>query len=258
MGECHVHAALTPADIEARREEYPDAEFLVHPSAAAPRARCTTRPPTETWPPGPHPHRVDRADDGAGPHVTRRRFVVATETGVLHRLRRENPDKQFHALAESAECRFMKLITLEKLRDCLRTCAPKSSCPLTSRHERGAPSIGCWRLAEPLGLAEVRRALEEDQAREDVTTRLLGAAADEPWSRRSCGGSVRGRGPALVGRVYAELDRAACLDSVAPSREGAWVEPDAVLVRVRATAATLLAGERVALIFCSGFAGSRR
>jgi len=46
--------------------------------------------------------------------------VVATETGVLYRLRRENPDKQFHALAESAECRFMKQITLEKLRDSLR------------------------------------------------------------------------------------------------------------------------------------------
>jgi quinolinate synthase len=49
-----------------------------------------------------------------------RRFVVATETGVLYRLRRENPAKEFHALADSAECRFMKLITLEKLRDSLR------------------------------------------------------------------------------------------------------------------------------------------
>jgi len=49
-----------------------------------------------------------------------RRFVVATETGVLYRLRRENPDKEFYPLAESAECRFMKQITLEKLRDSLR------------------------------------------------------------------------------------------------------------------------------------------
>src|SRR5947208_10996592 len=58
-----------------------------------------------------------------------RRFVVATETGVQHRLRRENPDKQFHALAESAECRFMKLITLEKLRDCLRDLKPEVVVP---------------------------------------------------------------------------------------------------------------------------------
>ena len=49
-----------------------------------------------------------------------RRFVVATETGVLHRLRRENPAKEFHAAAESAECRYMKMITLENLRDSLR------------------------------------------------------------------------------------------------------------------------------------------
>src|SRR2546425_238971 len=49
-----------------------------------------------------------------------REFVVATETGVLHRLRRENPEKQFHAVAESAECRYMKMITLENLRDSLR------------------------------------------------------------------------------------------------------------------------------------------
>ena len=49
-----------------------------------------------------------------------RRFVVATETGVLHRLRRENPEKQFVAAAETAECRYMKMITLENLRDSLR------------------------------------------------------------------------------------------------------------------------------------------
>ena len=111
-------------------------------------------------------------------------------------------------------------------------------------------------MAEPLGLAEVRRALEEDQAREDVTTRLLGAAA----GRAAIAAFVaEGRfvvaGLPLVGRVYAELDRAACLESVAPPREGAWVESDAVLARVRATAATLLAGERVALNFLQRLCG---
>jgi quinolinate synthase len=49
-----------------------------------------------------------------------RRFVVATETGVLHRLRRDNPGKEFLAAREAAECRYMKQITLEKLRDSLR------------------------------------------------------------------------------------------------------------------------------------------
>jgi quinolinate synthase len=47
-------------------------------------------------------------------------FVIATETGVLHRLRKDNPRKTFYAVSEEAECHYMKLITLEKLRDSLR------------------------------------------------------------------------------------------------------------------------------------------
>jgi quinolinate synthase len=114
-----VHAALTRQQFEERVEGYPDAEFLVHPECgcvtsamyyaeaegdvAAGRARIVS---TEQM--------MARARMSPA-----RRFVVATETGVLHRLRRENPDKEFVALAESAECRYMKLITLEKLRDSL-------------------------------------------------------------------------------------------------------------------------------------------
>jgi len=120
LGECHVHAALTPRTIEQRRVEYPDAEFLVHPECgcvtsalyyaeadgdvAAGRTRIVS---TEQM--------MTRAKASRA-----RRFVVATETGVLHRLRRENPQKQFIAAAESAECRYMKMITLENLRDSLR------------------------------------------------------------------------------------------------------------------------------------------
>src|SRR5712671_919710 len=120
MGECHVHAALGPADVEAKRREHPDAEFLVHPECG-----CVTSTMY---------YAAADGDVAAGrTHIVSteqmmqrartspaRRFVVATETGVLHRLRRENPAKQFHALAESAECRYMKMITLEKLRDSLR------------------------------------------------------------------------------------------------------------------------------------------
>ena len=120
MGECHVHAALTPADVEAQRRAYPDAEFLVHPECG-----CTT---------GAMYYAAADGDVAAGrAHIVSteqmtvlartspaRRFVVATETGVLHRLRRENPHKEFVAAAESAECRYMKMITLENLRDSLR------------------------------------------------------------------------------------------------------------------------------------------
>jgi quinolinate synthase len=47
------------------------------------------------------------------------RFLVATETGILHRLAREAPEKRFEAVSERAICRYMKMITLEKLRDSL-------------------------------------------------------------------------------------------------------------------------------------------
>jgi quinolinate synthase len=120
LGECHVHAGLTREVLDARRAEEPDAEFLVHPECgcvtsamyyaeaegdvAAGRTRIVS---TEQM--------MSRARVSPA-----RRFVVATETGVLHRLRRENPEKEFIAAAEGAECRYMKMITLENLRDSLR------------------------------------------------------------------------------------------------------------------------------------------
>ncbi|MGH7530528.1 MAG: quinolinate synthase NadA [Gemmatimonadales bacterium] len=119
LGECHVHAALTPERLAEQRGRYPDAELLVHPECgcvtsamyyaeaegdvAAGRTRIVS---TEQM--------MARARDSDA-----RRFVVATETGVLYRLRREHPDKEFLALSENAECRYMKMITLEKLRDSL-------------------------------------------------------------------------------------------------------------------------------------------
>ena len=112
-------------------------------------------------------------------------------------------------------------------------------------------------MADPLGLAEVRRALEEDRAREDVTTRLLGAAAERSADAAFVAeGRFVVAGLPIVGRVYAELDHDACLESVGPLlEEGAWVEPGAVLARVRARAAALLAGERVALNFLQRLSG---
>jgi len=120
MGECHVHAGLTKENLEQRRAEYPDAEFLVHPECG-----CVTSAMY---------YAEAEGDVAAGKmHIVSteqmtervrtspaRRYVVATETGVLHRLRKQNPEKQFIAAAESAECRYMKQITLENLRDSLR------------------------------------------------------------------------------------------------------------------------------------------
>jgi quinolinate synthase len=120
MGECHVHAGMTRGTLEERRAEFPDAEFLVHPECGCVSSAM---------------YYAEAEGDLAGGRMQivsteqmmrrartspSRRFVVATETGVLHRLRKENPEKEFHAASESAECRYMKMITLEKLRDALK------------------------------------------------------------------------------------------------------------------------------------------
>jgi quinolinate synthase len=120
LGECHVHAGLTRETLEQRRAEYPDAEFLVHPECG-----CTTSAMYYAEAEGDAAR--GRTQIVSTEQMMRRarvsaarRFVVATETGVLHRLRRENPGKEFIAAREDAECRYMKQITLEKVRDSLR------------------------------------------------------------------------------------------------------------------------------------------
>ena len=120
MGECHVHAGLTREMLAERRAAYPDAEFLVHPECG-----CVTSAmyyaETEGDVASGRTQIVSTEQMMRRARVSpARRFVVATETGVLHRLRRENPGKEFLAARETAECRYMKQITLEKLRDSLR------------------------------------------------------------------------------------------------------------------------------------------
>jgi quinolinate synthase len=120
LGECHVHAGITRETLEQRRVAYPDAEVLVHPECG-----CVTSAMYYAEVEGDvAAQRVQIVSTEQMMRRARtseaRRFVVATETGVLHRLRRENPEKEFIAAREAAECRYMKQITLEKLRDSLR------------------------------------------------------------------------------------------------------------------------------------------
>ncbi|HYT70180.1 MAG TPA: carboxylating nicotinate-nucleotide diphosphorylase [Gemmatimonadales bacterium] len=109
-------------------------------------------------------------------------------------------------------------------------------------------------MADAVGLAEVRRALAEDRASEDVTTRLLGTLTARPAAARFVAEArcvVAGLPVAAL--VFQELDRGACLEPLA--REGAWVESGASIATVRARAGALLAGERVALNFLQRLSG---
>jgi quinolinate synthase len=120
-GECHVHAGIRPADITSVRAAHPGADFLVHPECG-----CTTSVMEYVAAGDIEPGGVHMLSTGgmlAHAHAHERdrgTVIVATETGMLHPLREAAPDVDFVAANEAASCRFMKMITLPKLRDSLR------------------------------------------------------------------------------------------------------------------------------------------
>lgn len=128
MGECHVHAGIRPAEIEANRRQHPDADILIHPECGCTSqyvwARESGKLPADTT------HVLSTEGMIHHSHNSpRRQHIVATETGILHRLRKENPDKDFIPADDGAVCRFMKTITLPKLRNSLRDLTPQVEVP---------------------------------------------------------------------------------------------------------------------------------
>jgi quinolinate synthase len=113
MGECHVHAGIRPADIERWEREAPDAELLVHPECGcASQAMAFGSERTQIL-------STEKMIDYAR-RSPKQRFLIATETGILHRLQKEAPGKTFEPVREDAVCHFMKMTTLDKVRDSLR------------------------------------------------------------------------------------------------------------------------------------------
>ncbi len=122
-GECHVHAGIRPSDIADTRAEHPDAEFMIHPECG-----CTTQVMEFVAAGDVDPERTHMLSTGGMLAFARdseaEEFIVATETGMLHPLERQNPDKRFIAANRAASCKYMKMITLPKLRDALRDLQP--------------------------------------------------------------------------------------------------------------------------------------
>ena len=129
-GSCHVHVEFTRDSIAGIRAEFPDAKVVAHPE-------CT--------------HAVRMLADevcstekmiGYCRASPAREFIIVTESGMLHRLRREVPGKTFIPgptdLCSCGDCRYMKLNTLEKLRDCLAGLSPEITVPedVRSKAER--------------------------------------------------------------------------------------------------------------------------
>ena len=113
LGECHVHAGIRPADIERWQRDAPDAELLVHPECGcASQAMAFGNENTHIF---STEKMVRFAQESP-----KERFLVATETGIIHRLQKEAPGKSFEPVNADAVCKYMKMITLTKLRDALR------------------------------------------------------------------------------------------------------------------------------------------
>ena len=117
-GECHVHAGITPEDVTKKLDEMRDTEFVIHPECS-----CTTPLMYDVADGSFDNHKVSiLSTEGMLNHVNKSpsdRFVVATETGILYKMRQQNPDKTFIPASEKAECQYMKMITLEKVYDTL-------------------------------------------------------------------------------------------------------------------------------------------
>lgn len=120
-GECHVHAGIRPADITTMREAHPGADFLIHPECGCSTQVMEYVAAGDVDASGVHMlstgGMLDYARERAGSGGT---AIMATETGMLHQLQMAAPDVDFVAANERASCRYMKMITLPKLRDCLR------------------------------------------------------------------------------------------------------------------------------------------
>jgi quinolinate synthase len=114
MGECHVHAGIGAQEMRARAEAEPDAELLIHPECGCSSAAIYLL--------GEGVLPADRTKVLSTGGMVREaasspasRFLVATETGILHQLRKANPDKTFEPINEYAVCQYMKTITPAKL-----------------------------------------------------------------------------------------------------------------------------------------------
>lgn len=104
-GSCHVHYAIKDEDIEAQKKAHPGVELMVHPECG-----CLSSALKHADFIASTSGMVHHAKES--PNKT---FLVATETGILHTMKKQNPGKTFIPVARAAQCEFMKKITVEKV-----------------------------------------------------------------------------------------------------------------------------------------------
>ncbi len=138
MGECHVHAGIDIDNLQAARDANPGAEVLVHPECGC-ASRLLYRMADGDLP----PEGIHIASTEGMIALTKElkadTFIIATETGIIHRMEQLAPGKRFVPADRQALCAYMKVITLRDLRDALLLDRYEIDVPLDVRtRARGA------------------------------------------------------------------------------------------------------------------------
>jgi quinolinate synthase len=112
-GCCKVHDQVTTAMVQEMMAKYPEADVLINPESA-----CSSDPVILD-----NPNCYMYSTSGILKHAAaseKKQFIIATEVGTLHKLRKDNPGKEFIPVSEKIVCEYMKLATLEKVYEALR------------------------------------------------------------------------------------------------------------------------------------------
>ena len=120
MGECHVHAGINGAELRRRVEEEPDAELFIHPECGC--ATSALYLVESGVVPKERTRILSTGGMGDAAVTTKaKKVLIATETGIIHQLKKSNPLVIFEPVNRAAVCKYMKMITPEKLLACLKT-----------------------------------------------------------------------------------------------------------------------------------------
>ena len=113
-GECHVHAGILPDNILAKQATHPNAEFLIHPECGCGNSSLYYLAEGDVPLKNSHVLSTSRMISYSKESPAKE-FIIATETGLLHQLRKRSPQKSFYPAADGAICQYMKMITVDKV-----------------------------------------------------------------------------------------------------------------------------------------------
>jgi quinolinate synthase len=152
MGECHVHAGISPQELREKATAAPESELFIHPECG-----CATPALWLTGTgdlPAERTHVLSTGGMLERARTTKARSVlVATETGMLHQLRRANPSIKWEPVNAKAECAYMKMTTPEVLLNCLRdgTTEVEIDPEIASRARRAVEAMISIGTSSPVG-----------------------------------------------------------------------------------------------------------